>query len=237
MANPYFNFKMFTIRQDRCAMKVGTDGVLLGAWVHTDACTNLLDVGTGTGLIALMLAGRCTAAIDAVDIDKDACEQAADNVAASPFAGRIQVYHQPFGAYAALSPVKYDLIVSNPPYFAGSLKCPDNQRTTARHTDTLSLGDLIKDSLSLLTPSGRIALVLPSDREQELSALATANSLHLVRRTDVLPRPGAAPKRMLVELSRLQLAECHTRTLVIEEARHQYTPEYIELTRDFYLNM
>lgn len=236
MANPYFQFKMFTIRHDRCAMKVGTDGVLLGAWADTSQCTNILDVGTGTGLIALMLAQRESAHIDAIDIDADACHQAKENVAASPFAERICVCNQPLAEYAALSPTRYELIVSNPPYFAQSLKCPDVQRSLARHNDTLSLSSLIADSLRLLAPTGRIALVLPSDRESELSSILACHRLHMVRRTDVVPTPEASPKRLLAELSAVP-ATCRADTLTIEEARHRYTPEYIALTRDFYLNM
>ena len=123
-------------------MKVGTDGVLLGAWASTERCQRILDVGTGTGLIALMLAQRSTASLDAIDIDLDACLQARENIAKSPFANRIQVYQTSLSEYMPDENIKYDLIVSNPPYFIDSLKCPDTKRNLARHTDTLSLPDL-----------------------------------------------------------------------------------------------
>ena len=165
MANPYFQFKKFTIRHDKCAMKVGTDAVLLGAWADITACKNILDIGTGTGIIALMLAQRCFANIDAIDIDTDAYSQAKENVAASPFAERINVIHASCSEYTgSCAREKYDLIVSNPPYFINSLKCPDNKRSVARHTDSLSLFELIDDSCSLLSLSGRIALVLPYEQ-------------------------------------------------------------------------
>ena len=135
MSNPFFQFKQFTIRHDKCAMKVGTDGVLLGAWAGTESCNRILDIGTGTGLIALMLAQRSKAAIDAIDIEADACLQAQENAESSLFAGRINVFHSDLVDFAQASTHLYDLIVSNPPYFVDSLKCPNLQRNTARHTD------------------------------------------------------------------------------------------------------
>lgn len=238
MANPYFRFKKFTVYHDKCAMKVGTDAVLLGAWADTSFCRNILDIGTGTGIIALMLAQRSQATVEAIDIDKEACVQATENAAASPYTERIKVVHASCADFAASNQQKrYDLIVSNPPYFINSLKCPDNKRTMARHTDTLLLSDLIREAQTLLSPSGRIALVLPYERLEEVKALASANHLYICRQTDVIPTPGAAPKRLLVELSATEENIKNRDTLTIEEARHQYTPEYIALTKEFYLKM
>lgn len=236
MANSYFQFKQFTIYHDKCAMKVGTDGVLLGAWANTESCKNILDIGTGTGLIALMLAQRSNALIDAIDINKEACLQAMDNVAASPFAGRIRTIHTDFTDYSATCTSRYDLIVSNPPYFVNSLKCPNINRNTARHTDTLSIPDLVKSSRMLLSSSGRIALILPFELLDYLSTIAKENNLYINKRTDIIPVPGASPKRFLVELSESPNSLI-TEKLVIEEARHQYTKDYISLTKDFYLKM
>lgn len=238
MANPYFRFKKFTVYHDKCAMKVGTDAVLLGAWADTSFCKNILDIGTGTGIIALMLAQRSQATVEAIDIDKEACVQATENAAASPYTERIKVVHASCADFAASNQQKrYDLIVSNPPYFINSLKCPDNKRTVARHTDTLLLSDLIREAQTLLSPSGRIALVLPYERQEEVKALASANHLYICRQTDVIPIPGAPPKRLLVELSTTEENIKNRDTLTIEEARHQYTPEYIALTKEFYLKM
>lgn len=238
MANSYFQFKKFIIRHDKCAMKVGTDAVLLGAWADTGNCETILDIGTGTGIIALMLAQRSFAEIDAVDIDREACEQATENAAASPFADRIHIIHASCSDFAvSCHQKKYDLIVSNPPYFANSLKCPDDKRTVARHTDSLLLQDLIRDACSLLSPSGRIALILPYERLEEVRQLAESNRLHIIRQTDVIPTPGAQPRRLLVELSVATESTQKRDTLTIEEARHQYTPEYIALTKEFYLKM
>lgn len=238
MANPFFQFKQFIIRHDKCAMKVGTDGVLLGAWANTGLCRSILDVGTGTGLIALMLAQRSTALIDAIDIDADACTQAVENATDSPFAGRIRVVNTPLADYTAGCQTRYDLIMSNPPYFSDSLKCPNGKRSIARHTDALPLPELIKDCCQLLAPNGRIALILPSDQSERLLSIARLNNLYLCRRTDVLPLPDTPPRRMLIELASNQtISSPVTNSLVIEIARHQYSEEYKTLTRDFYLKM
>lgn len=237
MANPFFRFKQFTIYHDKCAMKVGTDAVLLGAWTNTFNCKSILDVGTGTGIIALMLAQRSQAQIDAIDIDTNACLQAIENITASPFSKQIEVISSDFASFAATNRKRYDLIVSNPPYFVDSLKCPDNKRTLARHTDTLPLADLIRESRKLLSPTGHIALILPYERLNELNRIIKDNDLSISRETDVIPCPDTPPKRLLVELSATCMPTPNPEELVIEEARHQYTPAYIILTRDFYLNM
>ncbi|MBP3516918.1 MAG: methyltransferase [Parabacteroides sp.] len=238
MSNPFFQFKQFTIRHDKCAMKVGTDGVLLGAWAGTDSCNRILDIGTGTGLIALMLAQRSPAIIDAIDIDADACLQAQENVVFSPFAERIQVRHSALADFAQAATDRYDLIVSNPPYFVDSLKCPDRQRNTARHTDTLTLEDLLQDSRKLLASQGRIALILPYDQKERLTDCIRTYQLFLSKETSVIPVPGAQPKRLLAELTADQPASpASSDRLILEIARHQYTDEYIRLTKDFYLKM
>jgi len=237
MSNTYFQFKQFTIHQDKCAMKVGTDGVLLGAWSDPGSARHILDIGTGTGLIALMVAQRTNALIDAIDIDEKAYTQAKENVNASLFSQRIQVYHSSLESFKDnLSANTYDLIISNPPYFSNSLKSPDAQRTTARHTDTLSLDDLIKDSLSLLSSNGRISLILPSEKKTDLLHITTQNHLYITRMTDVHPTPGSTPKRFLVELSKTANPDYQEESLTIEIARHEYTPEYRALTKDYYLH-
>ncbi|MBQ4162283.1 MAG: tRNA1(Val) (adenine(37)-N6)-methyltransferase [Parabacteroides sp.] len=233
-----FQFKQFTIHHDRCAMKVGTDGVLLGAWANVIGCQRILDVGTGTGLIALMLAQRSSAQIHAIDIDEAACLQATENVANSPFSKRVEIIHKDLETYCHSCSSQYDLIVSNPPYFVDSLKCPDRQRNTARHTDTLSLESLLRDCHQLLTPKGVIALILPYDRKESLLQGIGKEQLFLSKEVDVVPVIGALPKRMLIELRKEQPIEpVVPTTLTIEIARHQYTEAYIELTKAFYLKM
>ncbi|MDR1919106.1 MAG: methyltransferase [Tannerellaceae bacterium] len=238
MANDYFRFKQFMIRQERCAMKVGTDGVLLGAWVGLDGCRKMLDVGTGTGVIALMLAQRKPeATVEAVEIDESAYGQAKENAGDSPFARRIHMIHAPFSDYASQTDSKYDLIVSNPPYFVRSLKNPDPQRRIARHTDSLAVEELIEKAKGLLTKDGRLALILPAGQADELSAIAQSNELSVTRQTLVIPFPGAAPKRILSELSTALSPACTADSLLIADACRQYTTAYVALTRDFYLKM
>lgn len=220
-------------------MKVGTDGVLLGAWAAVADAQKILDIGTGTGLIALMLAQRKQqTSIDAIDIDAGAAEQAAVNVKASPYASQITVKHIPLDLYAETCSCRYDLIVSNPPYFEQSLKCPNGQRSLARHTDSLSLNDLFTAAAKLLTPTGRIALVLPADQFKQVETVAARSNLFVSKCNWVHTTPSSIPKRILIELTQSAAIkdriEAH---LVIELARHKYTPEYIALTKDFYLKM
>lgn len=238
MSNPFFQFKQFTIRHDKCAMKVGTDGVLLGAWAGIESCNRILDIGTGTGLIAMMLAQRSKAVIDAIDIDAEACLQAQENAESSPFAERIKIRHSALSDFAQTDTGLYDLIVSNPPYFVDSLKCPDQKRNTARHTDTLTLEDLLQDSRKLLAPQGRIALILPYDLKKRLADCIRTQNLFLSKETSVIPVPGAEPKRLLAELTaEPPVFPTFSSQLTIEIARHQYTDEYVSLTKDFYLKM
>lgn len=236
MSTPYFRFKRFIVWHDRCAMKVGTDGTLLGAWVHTASCRNVLDIGAGTGLIALMVAQRNEKAlIDGIEIDPDASAQATDNVAASPFAQRIRIFHTSLQDFARTTDQRYDLIVSNPPYFARSLKCPDEKRRLARHSDGLSLSGLIGESASLLTPDGRLALILPYPQQAEPEHWIHTYGLYCIRQTSVCPVAGAAPKRLLVELSRQSHAPVKTGCLILEDDQRRRTAAYEALTRDFYL--
>jgi tRNA1Val (adenine37-N6)-methyltransferase len=235
MRNPFFSFKQFTVRHDRCAMKVGTDGVLLGAWTDVHQARSILDVGTGTGLIALMLAQRSPQArIVGIDIDEVAVGQANENMLASPWADRLTARCQDV---RSLCPeVRYDTIVSNPPYFIDSLKCPDGQRSTARHTDTLDMAALLGKVNELLTPEGRFSVVLPADQYEQLIRMAEWEGLYPSRRTDVITRPGLPPKRVLVELRKMR-GSIRYDELVVELERHVYSKEYIALTQDFYLKM
>lgn len=235
MANPFFTFKQFTIRHDRCAMKVGTDGVLLGAWTDVSHSCRLLDIGTGTGLIALMLAQRCPkASITAIDIDAEAVEQARENVLLSPWSDRVEVALQDICKY--LTDKHFDTIVSNPPYFIDSLKCPDSQRNTARHTDTLDAGRLLASVAQLLTDEGRFSIILPAEQTDLLIQTARTKGLYPSRHTAVITRPGLSPKRVLMEFQKTEKT-FQTDELVIELERHVYSEDYIALTKEFYLKM
>ena len=235
MPNPYFAFKQFTVRHDRCAMKVGTDGVLLGAWTDLSHSRRILDIGTGTGLIALMLAQRCMdARITAIDLDSAAVEQAQENIQASPWKDRIEALQQDICTYHPNG--TFDTIVSNPPYFIDSLKCPDGQRNTARHTDTLDADRLIGKVSELLTSDGRFSIILPAEQTEDLIRVAGEKGLHPSRQTWVITRPGLSPKRILMEFRKIPVT-LQPDELVIELERHVYSEEYIALTQEFYLKM
>lgn len=159
--NNYFQFKQFRVEQDKTAMKVCTDSCIFGAWVNCENTNRILDIGTGTGLLSLMLAQRCSAQIEAVEIDADAAAQAKENFEASPWSGRLNLIHQDFKVFAGAVTEKYNLIVSNPPFYEGSLKSPDEARNKAMHLSELSFGDLINGVKNCLNESGKFAVLLP----------------------------------------------------------------------------
>lgn len=231
--NEYFRFKKFTIRQDRTAMKVGTDGVLLGAWASLCPADRILDIGTGTGLLALMAAQRNSSAqIDAVEINEAAAAQAGENIADSPWTDRITVYPQPIQEFSPGK--KYQHILCNPPFFVRSTPAPDKERNTARHCQELSHAELIRSVAALLETGGRFSLILPPGEAVLFRKEAATNGLYPAKMTGVRPNPGKPFKRILMEFTPFQTA-CLSDELTIEIVRHQYTPEYIALTREFYL--
>lgn len=240
MGNSYFQFKQFTIYHDRCAMKVGTDGVLLGAWCRVPEHGNVLDIGTGTAVIALMAAQRTALSdvfIDAIEIDPEACSQAEENVSASSWRDRISLYNTAFQEYARRETVRYDCIVSNPPYFDNALLPPENvSRQAARHTVSLTYEELLSGAARLLKPEGHISIIYPADQDNRISGIAVRNGLWTSRKVWVKGRPDTAPKRVLIEWG-LSPVDYEEETLVIETAHLAYTPEYVNLTRDFYLKM
>ena len=234
-----FRFKQFSVNQDKCAMKIGTDGVLLGAWVPVDATVrSILDVGTGTGVIALMLAQRSYAEIvDAIEIDADAYEQAVDNFETSLWGDRLFCYHASFQEFVSEIDDQYDLLISNPPFYTENFKTSNEKRDLARFEDALPFEHLLIGGMKLLSEHGKLAMIIPYKEEQELLALAEQIGLYPERITRVKGNPEKEIKRSLLLLSKIKSTEMVSDTLVIETGRHQYTQEYIELTRGFYLNM
>jgi len=237
MPNPYFSFKQFTVYHDRCAMKVGIDGVLLGVWASVDAVTDVLDIGTGTGLIALMIAQRSLANIDAIDIEPQAALQATVNASHSPWSDRVHVQEVSLQDFAETATQRYDLIVSNPPYFVNSTKAPCENRSVARHADGLTHEELILLAILLLKPNGRICLILPVVEGLQCAGFALKNGLYCSKQVTVFPKPNAAAKRLLLEFS-LQPCVKLTSELIIEtEQRHHYSEDFTLLAKNFYLKL
>ncbi len=234
-----FKFKQFSINQDKTAMKVGTDGVLLGAWTPTNHNPfSILDIGTGTGLIALMLAQRTTAEqIDALEIDEDAYEQAVDNFENSPWYDRLFCFHAGLDEFIEEPEDEYDLIVSNPPFHAEDYKTENEQRDLARFQEAMPFEDLVEAADLLLSENGILAVIIPYKEESRFIALAKDFELFPIKITRIKGTPNTEIKRSLLAFSRLEITDILTDELVIETDRHIYTPEYISLTKDFYLKM
>lgn len=244
MGAPCFRFKQFTVWHDRCAMKVGTDGVLLGAWCGlprvNGECVRVLDIGTGSGLIALMLAQRLEKdrqqfKIYAIDIEQNAVEQSNINFEQSPWASHLSANN--CSLQELVDDGGYDLIVSNPPYFQNSLKNPDKGRATARHTDSLSYAELLAHAKRLLKNDGTLSLILPAAAESEILELAKINQLDPTHITYVHSKEGKPTKRILVSMKADSITdqELINNHLYIESATSPRSEEYKELTKDFYL--
>ncbi len=242
-----FKFKQFTIHQDKCAMKVGTDGVLLGAWTSLKNNSNsILDIGTGTGLITLQLAQRSDAlTIDAIEIDDNAFEQAVENFENSNWGDRLFCYHASLDEFTSEIDEKYDLIVSNPPFYTPTLSSTSltkgeeiisEARKKARFYDSLPFENLIDSVIKLLSKNGTFSVIIPFKEEENFIALAEKNNLFPTRICNVKGNQSTKSKRSLLEFSFQKNNIEHT-TLIIEIERHKYTKEYQNLVKDFYLKM
>ena len=234
-----FQFKQFSVEQDRCAMKIGTDGVLLGAWTPIDNNPfSILDIGTGTGVIGLMLAQRSNAEqIDALEIDEDAYEQAVDNFENSPWSDRLFCFHAGLDEFVEEPEDEYDLIVSNPPFYTEDYKTDNEQRDLARFADAMPFEELIEAADLLLSEHGIFAVIIPFKEEDRFLAIAKDYELYPFKITHVKGTPTSETKRSLLAFSRKETIVLPIDELVIETERHIYTPEYIALTTDFYLKM
>ncbi len=234
MANNYFNFKQFTVFQEKSAFKVGTDGVLLGATAYVAGRNRVLDIGTGTGLISLMIAQRCDAEIFAIEPDQQSYTEALENVHKSKWSSRIKVIHTDLQNYFP-EEMKFDLIVSNPPFFTDSLKNPDPRKSAARHNDSLSSTELLFGASRLLESNGLFKVIMPYVEGNLLIAEAAEFGLFCSDILKIRPLPASEIRRLILTFSkeRIKVSE---KFLTIERGpRHEFTEEYINLTKDFYL--
>jgi tRNA1Val (adenine37-N6)-methyltransferase len=233
-----FTFKQFTVNQDRCAMKIGTDGVLLGAWTPLiNNPYNVLDIGAGTGILSLMLAQRSNAEqIDALEIDEDAYEQCVENFENSPWYDKLFCFHAGLDEFVDEPEDEYDLIISNPPFYTESFKSENLQRDLARFEDAMPFEDLIEAADLLLSDNGIFSVIIPYKEEAKFVSMCKELDLFPLKITRVKGTPTTEIKRSLLAFSRIEQTPIIDE-LIIEISRHQYTPEYIELTKDFYIKM
>ena len=238
MSQP-FQFKQFTVQQDKCAMKIGTDGVLLGAWAQLNNPFSILDIGTGTGIIALQMAQKSYAEmIDALEIDGDAFEQAVDNFESSDWSDRLFCYHASLEEYALEIEEKYDFIISNPPFYTSTFKSNsmEESRSVARHSENMSYELLLKSTSQLLEEKGSCAFIIPFEEEENFLKIGLKNNLFPNRITRVKGASTSPIKRSLLQLS-FQEINVEIDELTIEIERHIYTEKYKSLVKDFYLKM
>ena len=235
MSNDYFQFRQFIVHQQRCAMKVGTDGTLLGAWaLAPSGRCRILDIGTGTGLIALMMAQRFPeSSVLGIDIDPEAVAQATENVRLSPFSERINILQEDLMKFDDTE--CFDAIVSNPPYFVDSLECPDDQRTMARHTVNLTYEGLIRQAFRLLKDDGCLSLVIPSESRSLIESAACLEGFFLSRVCLIKTTPRKQPKRQLIEFRKHSVKELIIEEGIIEDSPNVRSSWYQQLTKEFYI--
>jgi tRNA1Val (adenine37-N6)-methyltransferase len=233
-----FTFKQFSVNQDRCAMKIGTDGVLLGAWTPIiNNPYNVLDIGAGTGILSLMLAQRSNAEqIDAIEIDEDAYEQCVENFEASPWGDKLFCFHAGLDEFVDEPEDEYDLIISNPPFYTDDYKSDNTSRDLARFEDALPFEELIEAAALLLSDNGIFSVIIPYKEEERFVSMCKELDLFPLKITRVKGTPTSEIKRCLLAFCRMEQTPLIDE-LVIEISRHNYTPEYIELTKEFYLKM
>ena len=232
-----FTFKQFFVAHDRCEMKVGTDSILLGSWTDiSNLDGKILDIGTGSGLLALMLAQRTTdvVQIDAVELDQNAATQAAENFVLSPWANRMRVHTCSLQAFAAQTSERYDLIVSNPPYYPQGVECRNVSRNTARYTSELSHQSLLKHARELATDNGRMAVVLPTDVSVSFIQTAAQEGWFILHYTEIVEFDDRVARRSLMLFGSKPVNQQSDR-LVIRDKSSEYSHDFRLLTKDFYL--
>lgn len=230
-----FKFKQFEIVQEQCTMKVNTDGVLLGAWTDTHSCQNILDIGTGTGVIALMMAQKAVdAIITGIEIDTPSSVEAQFNVNQSKFKSRVKIVNQSIQDFSRESTIEYDLIISNPPFFTGGTFSANENKANVRHTIKLPHGDLLQAVNHLLSPEGQFSLILPYIEGLRFIELAERSNLHVARMTEVRHHKGKSVERLLILLQKKKTNPVQDELFIMLDDLQNYSPAFISLTKDFY---
>ena len=232
-----FQFKQFGINDSECAMKIGTDGVLLGAWANIEQSHSILDVGSGSGLISIMLAQRSDATITGIEIDSFASNQSIENINASPWRNRISVINTDFIVWASMAHnfSQFDHIVSNPPFFNNGPVAPNESRAIARHCNSLGYEQLIKLSKKLLTDNGKLSIISPFERQDDIIFYSELEQIFISRLTHIYSKKGSKPTRLLWEFSKLKCTPEYT-SIAIRDTQNNFSQEYINLTNEYYLS-
>jgi len=232
-----FQFKRFSITDSGCAMKIGTDAVLLGTLAEVRKAINILDIGTGSGVIAMMLAQRSSAHIDAIDIHKPSCEDALVNFKNSPWPGRLNIHHTSLEDFSKTTKTRYDLIVSNPPFFDKGLKSPSEDKNIAKHCGTLSYSNLLEGVKHLLDTPGYFSLILPYSERNNFISMALTHNLFLNREILIYPKVNKPANRIILEFSKLKPDKIHFSELPVRDSNGSFHEKYDLLTKEFYLDL
>ncbi len=231
-----FQFKQFKVEDDQSAMKVGTDGVLLGAWIETKNARQILDIGTGSGLIALMMAQKSKAQINAIDIDKQSAKQAQSNFQKSPWKAQLNAEHISLQEFCKNATQKYDLIVSNPPFFVNSLKSPSNNKNRSKHTDELTYEELVHGITNFLTSKGRACLILPYAESKLFVNIALVENIYLNKRLKIRPKATKEINRVLMEFS-FHKTKLKENEIYLREENNKFSEDYDSLCKNYYLKL
>jgi tRNA1Val (adenine37-N6)-methyltransferase len=229
-----FRFRQFTIEDRQSTLRVGTDAMLLGSWANPKHAKRILDIGTGCGVLALMMAQKSIAVIDAIDIDQPSIIEANKNFKSSPWASSISAIQDSLRAFSQAGQPVYDFIITNPPYFSNSLRSPSSRANHARHDDSLSLTDIASNVRHLLHDHGCFAIILPCEPADGFQAICAAFGLYPSRSLVVYPKPASSPKRTLMEFTKTKIHHPEYTSLTILDASGKFTPEYLSLTKDFH---
>jgi len=232
-----FQFKQFSITDENSAMKVGTDAVLLGTWTDLSNSKKILDVGTGSGVIALMLAQRSEARITAIDIHSESIRDASENIRNSPWHNRLSVLHTSLQNYVKTSKTQFDLIISNPPFFSNSLKSESENNKLSKHDKELTHEELLSGASKLLDSKGRFCVILPASEAENFKVLALIENLYCSKELEIIPKNNKKPNRLILEFTFIRPKKKSKTDLCIRNSDDSYTEQYIDLTKEFYLNL